>query len=137
VTFLTNEILKMGYRIEFGRVGTGYTPYMTGLHEVIERGIRTWLSEQKLEAVRFELYDPHRDEAYEICLVNLAYSTEAKGDAVAVKAPIEQLEDLFTKLEKLPPGAQFRIMAHNAKGYSRVEGWDIRLNLRVGPNERF
>jgi len=124
VTFLTNEILKMCYRIEFGRVGTGYTPYTTSLHEVIERGIRTWLAEQKLLAVRFELFDPHRDQAYEVCLVDLTYTTEAKEDAVAVKAPIEQLEELFTKLEKLPPGAQFRIMAHNAKGYSKVEGWE-------------
>jgi hypothetical protein len=124
VTFLTNEILKMGYRIEFGRVGTGYTTYMTGLHEVIERGIRTWLSSGHLRAVRYELFDPHRDEAYEVCVVDLTYSTEAKEDAVAVKAPIEQLEELCTKLEKLPPGAQFRIMAINAEGYGKVEGWE-------------
>jgi hypothetical protein len=124
VTFMTNEILKMCYRIEFGRVGTGYTPYTTSLHEVIERGIHTWLAEQKLEAVRFELYDPHRDEAYEICLVDLTYSTEAKEDTAAVKAPIEQLEELFATLETLPPGAQFRIMAHNAEGASKVEGWE-------------
>jgi hypothetical protein len=120
ITYTVNILLQMAYRIESGR-GLSGEGYMSRTHEIIERGFRTWVTEQKLQSVHFEIYDPQSDKAYEVGNVYLTYIADPVEQVV--KPPIEQLESLFTKLKKLPPGAQFRVVVHNAPGYSEVPGW--------------
>jgi hypothetical protein len=90
-------------------------------HEIIERGFRTWLTEEKLQKVHFELYDPDSDHAYEVGVVSLEYIADPREEVV--KPPIDELEKLFQKLRKLPPGAKFRVVVTTAPGASEVEGW--------------
>src|SRR5688500_13705775 len=63
VNYTVNILLQLAYRVEGGR-GLSGAGYMSQLHETIERGFRTWVSEQKLLFVRFQLYDPTSNEAY-------------------------------------------------------------------------
>jgi hypothetical protein len=120
VTYTVNILLQLAYRVEGGR-GLSGEGYMSRLHETIERGFRTWVSEQKLLFVRFQLYDPTSNEAYEVVQVNLTYTTDPHEEVV--KPPIEQLEALMKKLKKLPPDAKFGVIVQNAPGASEVPGW--------------
>jgi hypothetical protein len=131
-TYMTNTLLQIGYRIEHGRGLTG--GYMTRLHEVIERGFRTWLTEEKLQIVHFEIFDRSSDKAYEVGKVSLEYTADpTEEDLVVKKPPLEELETLFKRLRQLPPGAQFRVVATTAPGASKVEGWEpTRLRELLG-----
>jgi hypothetical protein len=98
---------------------------MSRTHQIIENGFRAWLAEEKLLDVRFEIFDPHSDKAYEVCVVALEYVADPNEDDANVvkKPPIEQLEALCTRLPQLPEDAKFRVMVHTAPGASEVEGW--------------
>lgn len=122
IVYMTNTLLQLGYRIEHGRGVAG--GYMARYHEVIERGFRTWLTEEKLQVVHFEVFDRRSDKAYEVGQVSLEYTADPnEEDLVVKKPPIEQLETLFKRLRQLPPGAQFRVVATTAPGASEVVGW--------------
>jgi hypothetical protein len=120
VNYTVNILLQLAYRVEGGR-GLSSAGYMSRFHEIIERGFRTWVSEQKLLFVRFQLYDPTSNEAYEVVQVNLTYTADLHEKVV--KPPIEQLETLMKKLKKLPPDAKFGVIVQNAPGASEVPGW--------------
>jgi hypothetical protein len=120
VNYTVNILFQLAYRIEGGR-GLSGAGYMSRLHEVIERGFRAWISEQKLLFVRFQLYDPTSNKAYEIAQVNLTYTADPTEKAV--KPPIEQLEAVMKELNKLPPDAKFSVIVQNAPGASEVPGW--------------
>jgi hypothetical protein len=120
INYMVNILLQMMYRIEYGR-GLSKAGYMARTHEIIERGLRTWLTEQKLQTVFIEIYDPTADKSYERGEVTITYTADPTEKVV--KPPVEKLEKLFKKLKKLPPGAQFRIVVNNAPGYSEVPGW--------------
>jgi hypothetical protein len=94
---------------------------MTANQHWIEAGVRTWLTEQTLRKVRFEMYSPQSDQAYEYCDVEISYLDDPREEVV--KPPIEELEALFTRLEKLPPQAKFRVVVTTAPGASHVDGW--------------
>ena len=126
MVYLVNCIMQIGFRIEHGRVQGGH--YMTDYMEIIERGLRVWLTEQKLLKVHFELSPPGAEEAYERCTVELAYLADPKEEVT--KPPIKQLEDLFTRLEKLPADAQFGLLVSLAPGYTEVPGWGPPTKLK-------
>jgi hypothetical protein len=116
--YMTNCLIQIGFRVEAGR---GLSGYMTGNQAVIERGLQTWLGEQKLLSVHFELFDHADDKAYEVFSVDINYLTEPNEEVM--KPPIAQLEDVLKKLRQLPPGAQFRVVAMRAPGFTPVDGW--------------
>jgi hypothetical protein len=116
--YTSNCITQLGYRIENGRRLPGY---MQANQEWIERGIQTWLGEQKLLSAHYEIYDPATDKAYERCQIDLTYIFDAREEVV--KPPIEELDALLRKLPKLPPGAKIRIVVTKAPGASDVKGW--------------
>ncbi len=120
VNYTVNILMQLGYRIESGR-GLSGAGYMSGEHEVIERGFRTWITEQKLLRVRFQIYDPKTDKAYEVVEANLTYTADSREKVV--KPPIEQLEAAMKKLQKLPSDAKFGVIVQCAPGYSEVPGW--------------
>ena len=93
---------------------------MTARHEFYEKSIRTWLTEEKLLAVYYELFDPKMDEAYEVAKIILDYTTEPKEEVVIPH--VEQMEAMFKKLRDLP-GAKFRLVVTRAPGYTHVDGW--------------
>jgi hypothetical protein len=95
---------------------------MTRHHEFYERGLRIWLTEEKLLSVHFEIFDPITDEAYEVCTVILDYTTDLEQVA---KPAIDELEAMLAKLRDLPPGAKFRLVVMRAPGFTPVEGWAL------------
>jgi len=116
--YTSNGITQIGYRIENGR---GLQGYMVRNQEWIERGIQTWLGEQKLLSAHYEIYDPATDKAYERCQIDVRYINDAIEKAE--NPPIEELDRLLRKLPKLPPGAKLRIVVFKAPNSSEVEGW--------------
>lgn len=117
-TYTTNCLMRIGYRIEYGRVGSNY---MTQHHQPLEEGFRTWIAEQTLEAVHYEIYDPVSNKAYEVGMIRLDYFADPNEEVV--KPPIEELERLFTRLNTLPPGAQFRCVVTTAPNATKLPGW--------------
>ena len=72
-------------------------------------------------SVCFELFDRAADKAYEVFTVDINYLTDPHEEVI--KPPVEQLEDVLKKLRQLPPGAQFRVVAMRAPGFTHVDGW--------------
>jgi hypothetical protein len=126
MVYMVNCLMQIGFRIEHGRVQGGH--YMTDLMEIIERGLRVWLTEQKLLKVIFELSPPASEEAYERCTVEISYITDPTEEVL--KPPIEQLEDLMSRLAKLPADAQFGLLVTLAPGYTEVPGWGPPTTLK-------
>jgi hypothetical protein len=118
--FAVNCIVPMGFRVEAARVKGGR--FMVDYAEEIERALRIWAREMKLEKVTFELYSPQTDTAYEDCVVELSY--DADPNRGVVKPPLEQLDEVMGKLEKLPSDAQFRLVVTVAPGATEVPGWE-------------
>ena len=116
--YTCNGFIQIGYRVENGR---GLLGYMQTNQEWIERGLQTWLGEQKLLSAHYEIYDPATDKAYERCQIDVRYINDAIEKAE--KPPIEELDRLLKKLPKLAPGAKLRIVVFKAPGASEVEGW--------------
>ena len=116
--YTTNCITQIGYRIENGR---GLGGYVREHQAWMEKGVGTWLGEQKLLSAHYEIYDPATDKAYERCQIDLSYITDAREQVG--KPPIEQLDTLLKKLPKLPPGAKIRFVVDKAPGASHVDGW--------------
>jgi hypothetical protein len=118
--YMTNCLIQLGFRIEAGR---GLSGYMTENQTVIEAGLRTWLGEMTLLSVVFELFDPTADEAYEVFTVEINYLTDPHEEGEVVKPPLAELENVLKKLQRLPPGARFRVVARRAPGFTHVDGW--------------
>jgi hypothetical protein len=133
INFSVNSIMRTAYRIEHGRTGGDF---MTRYHQVIENGIRTWIAEETLEAVHFELYDPTSNLAYEKGRISLQYTADPREEAV--KPPIEELESFFTRLEKLPPDAKFRLVVTTAPNATKIPAWTSTnlLDLKGGQKEK-
>ena len=120
INFTVNILLQLAYRVEGGR-GLSTEGYMSNRHESIERGFRTWVTEQKLLFVRFQIYDPKSNEAYEIVQVDLKYLDDPIEKVV--KPPVDPLEALMKQLKKLPSDAKFSVIVRNEEGASEVPGW--------------
>jgi hypothetical protein len=119
IVYAVNCLMQLAFRVEHGRVQGGH--YMIDNQQEIEKALRVWMTEQTLEKVTFELYSPHTDKAYEDCVVELSYDADPKLEVA--KPPVAQLEELFTRLEKLPADAQFRLVVTVAPGATVVPGW--------------
>jgi hypothetical protein len=120
MVYLVNMLLRLGLRIEAGRVEKG--SYIAKYLDMLERGLRIWVTEGKLLAIHYELYSPGADKAYERCVVELSYSDDP-AEAVAKPLPVDAFEALFQKLAKLPPDASLRVLVGLAPGYTEVPGW--------------
>jgi hypothetical protein len=118
-TYAVNCIMPMAFRVEAARVTGGR--YMIDSAEEIEKALRIWAREMKLEKVTFEIYSPQANTAYEDCVVELSY--DADPTRGVVRPPLAQLDEVVGKLEKLPQDAQFRLVVHVADGATEIPGW--------------
>jgi hypothetical protein len=118
-TYAVNCILAMAFRVEAARVTGGR--FMAENAEEIEAALRIWSREMKLEKVTFEIYSPQANTAYEDCVVELSF--DADPNRGVVKPPLDQLDEVLGKLEKLPADAQFRLVVTVAPGATEVPGW--------------
>ena len=131
ITYTVNVLFQLGHRIEGGR-GLSGGGYMSRSHSHLERGFTTWVSEQTLLFVRFELYSSQSNKAYEYVQVNLTYLADPIERVV--RAPIEQLEGIMKKLRKLPSDAKFNVIVKTAPGASEVPGWSrAEFKPLIGP----
>jgi hypothetical protein len=118
--YAVNCVLQLAFRVEHHRVSGGR--YMIENADEIEKALRIWLREMTLEKVTLELYSPLTETAYEECVVTLSYEADPQKTEVT-RPPVAQLEELLSKLEKLPSDAAFRFVVTVAPGATEVEGW--------------
>jgi hypothetical protein len=119
IAYVVNCLIQLGFRVEHHRIQGGH--YMIDQAEDIEKAIKVWLREMTLEKVTYELYSPRTETAYEECVVELDYLADPKLEVT--KPPVAQLEELLSKLDKLPDDAQFRCVVTVAPGATEVPGW--------------
>ena len=121
VVYLCNCLIQLGFRIEHLRVGSDY---MRRHLERLVAGFKTWLGEQKLETVAYEIYSPQADKAYEKGEVTLEYYADPTEEQEVVKPPpIEDMEAMLQRLKTLPEDAKFRVVVTLGPNASHVPGW--------------
>jgi hypothetical protein len=100
-------------------------------HQSLEEAFRTWIAEQTLQTMHYEIYDPSSDTAYEVGVVSLDYFADPNEEVV--KPPVSELEQLLARLNTLPAGAQFRCVVTTAPGATKIPGWtSTRLKDLMG-----
>lgn len=112
--------------------------YLLFSRKVLEDGLYTWLHERKLETVMLEVSLPGRDTALERW--DFAFEYQHNPDETLRPAPTEAVGRLSRRLDSLPPGSTYRIMAQVGPGAKQVSGWepttlkhlDAALEERVG-----
>jgi hypothetical protein len=120
VTYMANTVFQLGYRIAKGR---GLSPeYITRSRDILERGFFTWLAEQTLLSLHFEIISPEGAKALERWDVSFAYS--ASPNLEVRKPPVDEVERVCAKLRSLPPGTYYRVLVTTKPGASKVEGWN-------------
>jgi len=119
VTFVANSVINEQLRIAHGR---GLDPsYLQSNLEIIENGLRTWLSEQKIHALLLQVFLPDREDALENWETIFIYYADPIEEVRQL--PIKDIEKACTSLAKLPPGATYRIFASVDPDASEVAGW--------------
>jgi hypothetical protein len=124
--YQVNSLLQLLFRTEHFRIQGGH--FMTDYLEIIERGLKTWLTEQTLERVYCEIYSPHKGTAYERLEAVIDYVDNPTEEVV--KAPVGELEELMGKLAKLPADATLRVLVSVKEGHTVVEGWGFPDRLK-------
>jgi hypothetical protein len=100
--------------------------------EVIEAGLRTWILGQWLEKVRIEVYDPGTDQAVEVYDFGLAYEPSPGGRPETYETKAESLREELSKLHKLRPGLDWRIIVQTKDGRPDVPGWSTTKTRDTG-----
>ena len=119
VTFVANTVIQILLRISHKR---GLDPsYLQGNLEVIENGLRTWLSEQKLRGLLLQVSHPDREDALENWETLFDYFADPNNEVR--KPPVDEIEKACEGLAKLPPGVTYRIFASVDPDASEVGGW--------------
>ena len=119
VTYISNTVFMLAFRIVHER---GLSPeYINRFRKVIEDGLFTWLTEQKLRKLYIEIFTPGRDSAHERWDFEFVFYADPNEEVR--KPPEEELEGIGKRLKKLPPGATYRIVAETDRGASKVPGW--------------
>jgi len=119
VTYMANTLFQLAFKIARER---GLPPdYITANRDILERGFFTWLAEQTLQSLHFEIVSPDSRKALERWDVSFDYSADPDPDVR--KPPIEELASVCKKLRSLPHGTYYRILVTTKPGASKVEGW--------------
>lgn len=119
VVYMTNTLFQVILWIAKGR---GLSPdYITSNRDIIERGFFTWLVEEALESLHFEIVSRDGSKSLERWDLNFEYS--ANPNSEVRRPPIDQIDDFCKKLRELPKGTYYRILVRTKPGASDVEGW--------------
>ncbi len=94
--------------------------YLHSHWDAIERGLIAWIEEGSLKDVSLEFGDPADPDA--IFEIPLEYRFTGVGnvDFVASRA---RLARLLAKVEAVPPGTAYRVVASHNGSHSPVDGW--------------
>ena len=95
--------------------------YLADGREVVEKGLFTWLAEEALILVRFEVSFPESDKALEVFELGFEYVDDGSEDLI--KPDIEHLRDFCRQLNSLPVGAEYEVKVSHEPWASEVEGW--------------
>lgn len=119
VTYVANTVIQLLFRIAHSR---GLSPnYLQHNLEIIENGLRTWLSEQKLRFFLLQVYVPGQKEALENWETVFSYYADPNEEVR--KPPVEEIEEACKYLSKLPSRTTYTIYASVDPGASEVAGW--------------
>lgn len=86
----------------------------------IERGLMTWIDEGSLKEVCLELGDP--DDPLAVLEIPIAYRLTGAGDVEFV-ASRARLARLTAKLQSVPAGTSYRVVAFHHGAHAEVPGW--------------
>jgi len=118
-TAVTNMIFRV--LLDIARERGLSSSYLADLREVIQKGLFTWLSEEALKFLRFEVSFPNSNKALEVFELHFEYI--ANGSRELQKPNIQRLHEFCSQLAALPQGVQYVIKVHNESWASQVEGW--------------
>lgn len=118
-TAVTNMIFRV--LLDIARERGLSSNYLADRREVIEKGLFTWLSEEAMKFLRFEVSFPDSNKALEVFELNFEYI--ANGNRELQKPDIQRLHEFCAALDALPQGAQYVIKVQNESWASQVEGW--------------
>jgi hypothetical protein len=125
-TYLANEIVRIFYEAV---TDAGLSPsQLADRQQVIERGLRTWLTLRQLNAAYLEIWDPATSQARSRVDLNIAF--EIKGRE-RYETDITEVKGALGRLGRVPQGCQYRVVVSLAPGAVAVEGWDEASLLDV------
>jgi len=119
VTYTANTLFQVFLRLVAFRELS--PEYIIKDREIIENGLFAWLAEQTLEKVYLEVYTESGSEAIERWDFDIIY--EASSNKKTRKPPLQQLEQITSKLKSLPDDTKYRIVVHTSPGAVKVPGW--------------
>jgi hypothetical protein len=127
ITYIVTTLFQVLFRVAYMR---GLSPvYIQRNHEVIENGLTTWITEQKLRKLTLQVFRAGSSNALENWSVAFTYTADPSAE---LRRPaIEQLEDFASQLRSLPPGCEYRIHAEVDQDASTVEGWQPGTKLPI------
>jgi hypothetical protein len=119
VTYMANTLFQMAFRVAKDRGLPA--ELIVRNRDSLERGFFTWLAEQSLLSLHFEIVAPDGSKALERWDVSFDYS--ADPDLEVRKPPVEEIGDVCRRLRALPPGTWYRLIVHTKPDASKVDGW--------------
>ena len=118
-TYITTTVMQVVQRILHKR---GLNPgYFQAKREVIEKGVLTWITDEKLKSLLLQVLRPGSSSAMENWRVLFEYKVD--GNSPLRKPPVQQVEEFCVQLRNLPPGCEYQIFAEVAPDATYVEGW--------------
>ena len=119
VTFTVNIVFQTVFKIIGGR-GL-QADYLIDSRKVIEDGLFAWLSEQTLISLHVEIFRPGQDSCIERWDFDFEYRAEM--DENITPPPLQELEEIFGKLDALPAGSDYQFAVRLKSPHVRVRGW--------------
>jgi hypothetical protein len=94
--------------------------YLNQHWKTIEAGLKTWIAEGSLEAVRLECGNPDRPVA--VFEIPITYKITGSGDITFVTSQTRITRSL-AKLQSVPAGSSYRVVVSYAGTHAHVDGW--------------
>lgn len=95
---------------------------LAGQWDVIDRGLRTWLTTRDLSAVVLEVWDPSDDSLVGRWDFDLAYAGDGDGD-LGRWVDTDAIRAAIRKAGVWPSTCEYRIVASTRPGRPNVAGW--------------
>jgi hypothetical protein len=119
VTYTVNSVVMVIFRLAYARGLPA--DYMIAHREDIDRGLGVWVAEQTLRWVILEVFVQGEDHALERYEFDFEFTARASEEAR--EPPVSEIEEFCKRLDHLPEGATYRVVAQTAPNATAVPGW--------------
>jgi hypothetical protein len=94
--------------------------YLNEHWTTIEVGLKTWIAEGSLEAVRLECGARARPDA--VFEIPISYKITGSGDITFVTSQTRITRSL-AKLQSVPSGSSYRVVVEHTGAHTQIDGW--------------